>query len=130
MTALAQARQRRQWLRGVAVWSVVPLLSLLGASARSGDVPARVVKITAQRFKYTPHEIMLKPGEAVQLEITSLDFVHGLSIPDLKMRADLPPGRVTTLQVQFANAGVYDFLCDNFCGSGHEEMSGKFVVQA
>ena len=112
------------------MWSVAPLASLLGTSARSSDEPARVVKITAQRFKYTPNEIMLKPGEAVQLEITSLDFVHGLSIPDLKMRADLPPGRVTTVQVQFASAGVYDFLCDNFCGEKHEEMSGKFVVTA
>ena len=112
------------------MWSVAPLASLLGASARSSDVPARVVKITAQRFKYTPNEIKLKPGEAVQLEITSLDFIHGLSIPDLKMRADLPPGRVTIVQVQFANAGVYDFLCDNFCGDKHEEMSAKFVVTA
>lgn len=73
---------------------------------------------------------MLKPGEAVQLEITSLDFAHGLSIPDFKMRSDLLPGRVMTLQVQFASAGVYDFLCDNFCGEKHEEMSGKFVVAA
>ena len=112
------------------MWSVAPLASVLGASARSSDVPARVVKITAQRFKNTPNEIMLKPGEAVQLEITSLDFVHGLLIPDLKMRADLPPGRVTTVQVQFASAGVYDFLCDNFCGDKHEEMSAKFVVEA
>ena len=127
---IAQSHQRRQWLKRAAVWSVVPLASLLGASARSSDERARVVKITAQRFKYTPNEIMLKPGEAVQLEITSLDFVHGLSIPDLKMRADLPPGRVTTVQVQFTNAGVYDFLCDNFCGDKHEEMSGKFVVKA
>lgn len=128
MTALSQARQSRQWLKRAAVWSVAPLASLLGASARSSDVPARVVKITAQRFKYTPDEIKLKPDEAVQLEITSLDFVHGLSIPDLKMRAYFPPGRVTTVQVQFASAGVYDFLCDNFCGEKHEEMSGKFVV--
>jgi heme/copper-type cytochrome/quinol oxidase subunit 2 len=22
----------------------------------------------------------------------------------------------------------YDFLCDNFCGSGHEEMNGTIVV--
>lgn len=112
------------------VWSAVPLASMLGTSARSTDAPPRVVQITAQRFRYTPNEIMLEPGEAVQLEITSLDFVHGLSIPDLKMRADLPPGRVTKVQVQFARAGVYDFLCDNFCGDKHEEMSGRFVVRA
>ena len=130
MTALSQARQRRQWLKRAAMWSVAPLAGLLGASARSSDAPVRVVKITAQRFEYTPNEIKLKPGEAVQLEFTSLDFVHGLSIPDLKMRADLPPGRVTKVQVQFASAGVYAFLCDNFCGDKHEEMSGKFVVEA
>jgi ABC-type thiamin/hydroxymethylpyrimidine transport system permease subunit len=27
-------------------------------------------------------------------------------------------------------AGVIDFVCDNFCGSGHEEMHGRFVVRA
>ena len=112
------------------LWSALPLVGLTGFSARSGDTSARVVKITAQRFKYTPSEITLKPGEAVLLEFTSLDFIHGLSIPDLKIRADLPPGRVTTLQVQFPNEGVYDFLCDNFCGDKHEEMSGRFVVKS
>jgi heme/copper-type cytochrome/quinol oxidase subunit 2 len=25
--------------------------------------------------------------------------------------------------------GVYEFLCDNFCGSDHEEMSGRIVVR-
>ena len=122
--------QRRLWLKRALMWSAAPLASLLGAGARSNEAPARIVKITAQRFKYTPNEIKLKPGETVQLEITSLDFVHGLSIPDLKLRADLPPGRVTNVQVQFATAGVYDFLCDNFCGEKHEEMSAKFVVEA
>jgi cytochrome c oxidase subunit 2 len=129
---LNQAPQdsRRQWLKGVAAWSALPLAVFWGARARSSDTPARVVKITAQRFKYTPNEVLLKPGEAVQLEITSLDFIHGFSIPELKMRADLPPGRVTTVRVQFGQEGVYDFLCDNFCGDKHEEMSGKFLVEA
>lgn len=102
----------------------------MGLGARSAESDARIVKLIAQRFHYTPNEIQLKPGEAVQLEITSLDFIHGLSIPDLKLRTDLPPGRVTKLLVQFDKAGSYDFLCDNFCGNDHEEMSGKFIVIA
>jgi cytochrome c oxidase subunit II len=106
------------------------VMGLIGLRARSAESAPRVVKLVAQRFHYTPNEIELKPGEAVQLEITSLDFIHGLSIPDLKLRADLPPGRVTLLRVQFNKAGSYDFLCDNFCGSEHEEMSGKFIVKA
>ena len=87
-----------------------------------------VVKIIAKRFQYAPSEIPLKAGQTMLLEITSLDFIHGMKIPDLNMRADLPPGRVTKLHVRFDKPGDYAFLCDNFCGDGHEEMAGKFVV--
>jgi len=89
----------------------------------------RVIKIQAKRFVYTPNEITIKKGEAVVLEFTSLDFVHGFNIPDLKIRADLPPGQITRVSIKPEKAGVYDFLCDNFCGSGHEEMSGRIIVK-
>jgi len=62
--------------------------------------------------------------------IRSLDFVHGMNIPDLGMRLDLVPGRVTRLELQPKAAGTIDFVCDNFCGDGHEEMHGRFVVTA
>ena len=89
----------------------------------------RIIKIVAQRFFYTPAEIVLKTGEPVRLEFTSRDFVHGFKIPDLDIRADLPPGQVTMVRLTPQTAGVYDFLCDNFCGSGHEEMGGKIIVR-
>ena len=88
----------------------------------------RVIKITAHRFAYEPNEIPLKAGEHVIVEINSLDFVHGMNIPDLGKRLDLVPGRVTRLELQPKSPGVIDFVCDNFCGEGHEEMHGRFVV--
>lgn len=84
----------------------------------------------ARRFTYEPSEIALKAGERVVIAIRSLDFVHGMNIPDLGMRLDLMPGRVTRLELQPAMPGVIDFVCDNFCGDGHEEMHGRFVVSA
>ena len=102
----------------------------LGGSVASSAAQEPVIKIVAQRFRYTPNEIVLKKGQTTVLEITSLDFVHGFNIPELKMRADLPPGKVTTLKVQFAEAGQYDFLCDNFCGDEHEGMAAHFKVVA
>ena len=62
------------------------------------------------------------------VEFTSLDFVHGFNLPDLKLRRDLMPGMVTQVSLKFDKPGKYDFLCDNFCGDGHEEMSGRFLV--
>ena len=98
---------------------------LLGAAA--ADKP-RVIKIVAQRFRYTPNEITLQAGREYVVEFTALDFVHGFNLPDLKKRADLMPGMVTKVSIKFDKPGKYDFLCDNFCGDGHEEMNGRFVV--
>ena len=53
-----------------------------------------------------------------------------MNFPDFKIRADLMPGRVTRIELPALQAGTYEFLCDNFCGDGHEEMHGKLVVTA
>jgi len=88
----------------------------------------QVVQIMAQRFKFTPNEIVVKKGRPVVLEISSLDFVHGFNVPALKLRADLPPGQITRVRFTPERAGEYPFVCDNFCGEGHEEMHGRIVV--
>ena len=95
-------------------------------SIASGNT--QVIKVTAQRFHFTPNEIALRSGQPVMLEITSLDFVHGFKVPDLGIRADLIPGRVNSVAIKALAPGRYDFLCDNFCGSGHEEMNGTIVT--
>jgi cytochrome c oxidase subunit 2 len=120
-------RSRRSLFLG-ALAGAGALLSGVGMGA-SAAAKERVVKIQAKKFVYTPNEIVLKKGEPVVLEITSLDFVHGFNIPDMKIRADLPPGQVTRIRLHPQTAGVFDFLCDNFCGSGHEEMNGRFIVK-
>jgi len=107
---------------------------LLAFGAVVADQPAsqgneRVIKIQAMKFTYIPKEIVLKRGQPVVLEFTSLDFVHGFRIPDLKIRADLPPGKITRVRLTPEVAGTFDFLCDNFCGAAHEEMGGRIIVE-
>jgi cytochrome c oxidase subunit 2 len=99
------------------------------AFGRAEDEP-RVIEMTARRFAYEPNEIPLKAGERVVIAIRSLDFTHGMHLPDLRLRLDLVEGRVTPLRLHPQVPGVIDFLCDNFCGDGHEEMGGRFVVTA
>jgi cytochrome c oxidase subunit 2 len=38
------------------------------------------------------------------------------------------PGQVTRVTLKPDSAGEFDFLCDNFCGTGHEEMNGEIIV--
>jgi len=104
------------------------------ALARTGlaqdEVQPRVIELLAKRFTYVPSEIALKAGERVVIAIKAVDFAHGMNIPDLGKRLDLVPGRVIELELQPAAAGTIEFMCDNFCGDGHEEMQGRFVVTA
>jgi cytochrome c oxidase subunit 2 len=102
-------------------------LAIVGAP-RVRAQEAQVVKLVASRFNYTPAEFRVKAGQPIVLEFTSLDFVHGFNLPDLKLRTDLPPGPPIRVQLGALQPGNYDFLCDNFCGDGHEEMHGRMVV--
>ena len=121
-------RLRRQ-ICVAAVYGIGALLSGGAIGAAKAKVKERRIKIQAKKFEYTPNIIILKTGQPVVLEFTSVDFIHGFKIPDLNLRADLPPGQITKVRFTPDKAGEYEFLCDNFCGSGHEEMSGKIIVK-
>jgi cytochrome c oxidase subunit 2 len=90
----------------------------------------KVVKIVARRFTYNPNRLTLKMGVPVVFELTSLDVVMGFSLPDFQTRADIVPGKVTRLRFTPDKAGSFTFLCDIFCGSGHETMNGTLNVVA
>lgn len=98
------------------------------ALADDGFEP-RVIKIVAKKFVYDPHELVLRKGQPVVFELRTLDFEHGFKIPDLDFRADFVPDRVVTVRLTPQKSGKFEFLCDNFCGSGHEEMEGSMTVE-
>jgi len=103
----------------------------LGAASGVGNDAGdeQVIGVMAQRFTFTPNEIVVKKGRPVVLEFSSLDFVHGFNIPSLKLRADLPPGKITRVRFTPDRVGEHSFVCDNFCGEGHEDMHGRIVVK-
>ena len=127
MKSAVRSTSRRHLLQVIA--SLAGAAALRASVAQDGAQP-RVVEITARRFNYEPSEIALKAGERVVIAVRSLDFVHGMNIPDLGKRFDLAPGKITRFELQPVQAGVIDFVCDNFCGEGHEQMHGRFVVSA
>jgi cytochrome c oxidase subunit 2 len=102
-------------------------LAMGGASVLAQPKP-RVIKVSARRFTYTPNVIELKRGEPVTLELTTEDVFMGFNVPDFSVRADIVPGKTNPLTFTPDKTGTFIFLCDVFCGDGHETMSGKFVV--
>jgi cytochrome c oxidase subunit 2 len=93
------------------------------------DQQEQVIKMTAKKFEYSPQEITLKKGVPAILEITALDRLHGFTCPDLAIRADLLPGKVTRIRFTPQKTGSFSFHCDIFCGDGHEDMSGTITIK-
>jgi len=123
---------RRQFCNRTA-WGISALLAGVVTNALGDTKSAKkekIIKIEARKFAYSPNQINLKQGQAVILEFTAIDFTHGFSVPDMKIRADLMPGQVTRVKLNTDTAGDFDFLCDNFCGSGHETMNGRISIIA
>jgi len=66
----------------------------------------------------------------VVLELTTADVLMGFNAPDFAVRADIIPGQVARVRLVPDKVGTFAFLCDIFCGSGHETMSGTITVVA
>jgi cytochrome c oxidase subunit II len=113
---------RRRLLLGTA--TALAALTALAA----GNKKERVIKIVAKKFEFVPAEIHVQRGETVVLSFTSPEVPMGANFADFKQRIDIVPGKVATLRLTPEQAGNFVFLCDVFCGSGHEEMSGTLVV--
>ncbi len=123
-------------MKSAKLWSMVISISILvlitGASIMGGyaigEEKEQVIQITAKRFEYSPKDITVKKGVPVVLEFTSLDRLHGFDCPGLGIRADIRPGKATRVRFVPQKVGIFPFHCDNFCGSGHEGMTGTITV--
>ena len=114
---------RRRFTAGI----VVVATAALGLRTAAQPAP-QVVRIVAKRYEFTPSEVHLKKGVATVLELTSADVPMGFSAPDFKVRADVLPGTISRVTITPDKAGTFGFVCDVFCGSGHEDMQGTIVV--
>ena len=104
------------------------LITMIAGPAIQAADGDRTIQITAKKFEYSPREITVKRGVPVVLEFTSEDVLHGFNCSDLNIRSDIMPGKITSISFTPNKAGIFPFHCDNFCGSGHETMTGTIKV--
>ena len=99
-------------------------------SAQADHSP-RVIEVTASRFAFEPSTIDVAVGERVRLVVKSADGVHGIEIEKFDVKKEIPRGG-TPVIVEFTAgaAGRFPILCSEYCGDGHEEMTGTLVVRA
>lgn len=91
----------------------------------------RVIRVSAERFSFSPSEIVLTAGEEVELRIVSDDTAHGFHILGTGTSLTIPKrgqGEVSAV-IRLDQAGRYTFECNRMCGAGHNFMRGELVVR-
>lgn len=89
----------------------------------------QVISVKAKKFEFAPSTITVKKGVPVVLELTSEDRVHGFNLPDFKVRTEVKPDGISRVRFTPDKTGSFTFVCDVYCGDGHEDMSGTLVVE-
>ena len=112
-------------------FAVVFLASLLAVAAPTHSQQRRVIAITAERFAFTPSEIVIEPGEEVELRLKSDDTSHGFRIVGTNVNVTIPKRGRQELSVVFKpmDVGRYTFECTRMCGAGHHFMRGVLIVR-
>lgn len=101
----------------------------VGPSAQTTE--PRIVEITARRFAFEPSEVNATVGERLQLVVRSADGVHGLEIKKLKIKKEIPRGgEPVTIDFTATTEGRFPMLCSEYCGNGHDDMSGMLIVRS
>ena len=86
------------------------------------------IYMLAQMWSFEPDEIFLPVGAEVDLYLSSKDVVHGLIIYEKNVNMMAVPGGINKTTIKFDKPGVYQVICHEYCGSGHQHMRAEIIV--
>jgi len=116
----------------------VALLAIVGETGRSAEASRsiqtserRVIRVTAERFTFTPSRIVVNPGDTIEFRLTSDDTAHGFRISGTDVNVVVPKRGMpeTSVTITAPAPGRYAFECTRMCGAGHNFMRGELIVR-
>jgi cytochrome c oxidase subunit 2 len=129
-------------MRGIAILLLVVFCGdepFLSAEARRAKVegsssqaaPVKVIRVTAERFAYSPSEIVVEKGTTIEFHLTSDDTDHGFRIVGTDVDVQIPKRRRGETVVKYTADTVGRFIieCSRPCGAGHTAMRATLVVK-
>jgi cytochrome c oxidase subunit 2 len=107
------------------------MAAMLASGVQAQAPTARSVRMSAERFLFTPSEVTVAPGTEIEFHLSSEDTAHGFRILGHPVETVIPKrGRgETTVRFKPPGPGTYVFECSRMCGAGHSFMRGTIVVR-
>ena len=74
------------------------------------------------------NELHVPVGRKIKLIMTTEDVIHDFFVPAFRTKADVVPGRYTSLWFEPTKTGRYHLFCAEYCGTNHSGMIGSVIV--
>lgn len=90
-----------------------------------------MIRISAERFAFTPSEIVVEKGTMIEFHLTSEDTDHGFRIIDTDVDVSIPKRRRGETIVRYTadQTGRFVIECSRPCGAGHTAMRATLIVK-
>lgn len=72
--------------------------------------------------------LQLEKGKTYRLHISSMDWQHGFSLQPVNINTQIVPGYEMVLTITPDTHGDQTIICNEYCGIGHHNMTGKIYV--
>lgn len=105
------------------------VIAVAAPAALAQDV--KVIRVSAERFAFTPGEIVVERGTTIEFHLTSDDTDHGFKIVGTDVNAEIPKRRRGETVVRYVadRAGEFVIECSRPCGAGHTAMKAILRVK-
>jgi len=89
--------------------------------------PGSEVYLIGRQFEWWP-VIELQKGQSYRLHLSSADVQHGFSLQPENINLQIHPGYEMVITVKPSRTGTYGVVCNEYCGLGHHQMTGRIIV--
>ncbi len=73
-------------------------------------------------------EIRIPADRPVYLHLYATDWLHMLHVPGVGLKQETNVGEYNTIKTEAYEPGSHQFYCTQYCGVGHSQMNGEFIV--
>ncbi len=78
----------------------------------------------------TSTELHIPVDRQIELKMRSNDVIHSFWVPEMRIKKDVMPDRVTETRITATETGSFPIVCTELCGAGHAVMRSQVVVQS
>jgi cytochrome c oxidase subunit 2 len=89
--------------------------------------PGSDVYLVGRLWQWWPL-LEFEKGQTYRLHIASMDWQHGFSLQPVNINTQIVPGYEMVLTVTPDTNGDQTIICNEFCGIGHHNMTGKIYI--